>query len=175
MLMLYVIISPLPHTLPSAACPTTQIAASTTNTQIILNDIITCWAVLRTMCLAVDQWIQPLGPVDSWAKKFQECYDTACQTDGNTQDEVDQFLASMQEHINIGRRILEELSKSPIIHPQASTDAWADWLIAGNLLGTLHRGIAILKAHLDIIATHCPIPSDSTSGIRQWAGFASLL
>jgi hypothetical protein len=88
---------------------------------------------------------------------------------------VDRFLASVQEHVNIGRQILEELSKLPIIHPQASTDAWADWLIAEDLLGTLHQGIAILEAHLDIIAPHCPILSDSTSGIRQWAGFASLL
>jgi hypothetical protein len=81
----------------------------------------------------------------------------------------------MQEHISIGRQILEELSKSPIIHPQVSTDAWGDWLIAGYMLSTLHQGIAILKAHLDIIASHCPIPSDFTSGIRQWAGFVSLL
>ena len=167
--------SPLPPTLPSVACTTKQISAATADTQFVSNDVVAGWTTLRITRLAIEQWIQSLGPVSGWAKRFRECYDTACQTDGNTQEEVDRFLASVQEHVNIGKQILGELSKSPIIRPQQSTDAWADWLIAGDLLGTLHQGIAILEAHLDIIAPHCPIPSDSTSSVRQWAGFASLL
>jgi hypothetical protein len=167
--------SPLPPTLPSVACATKQTAATAADTQFVSDNVVTGWTTLCTTRLAIEQWTQPLGPVSSWAKKFRECYDNACQTDGNTQEGVDQFLASVQEHINIGRQILGELSKSPIIRPQASADAWADWLIAGDLLGTLHQGIAILEAHLDIIAPHCPIPSDSTSGVRQWTGFLSLL
>ena len=167
--------SPLRPSMPPAACTTKEMEPSTNETQTISNDVVAGWTMLRTTRLAIEQWILPLGPVSSWAKKFRECYDMACQTDGNTQEEVDRFLASVQEHVSIGRRILGEFSKSPIIHPQVSTDAWADWLIAGDMLSTLHQGIAILEAHLDIIAPHCPIPSDSTSGIRQWAGFASLL
>ena len=123
---------PLPSTLPSAACATKQITAATTGTQFVSSDVVANWTVLCTTRLAVEQWILPLGPVSGWAKKFRECYDIACQMDGNTQEEVDWFLTSVQEHVNIGRQILGELSKSPIIRPQESTDAWADWLIAGT-------------------------------------------
>ena len=79
---------PLP-TLPSAAYATKQIAATTTNTKTISNDIVTGWATLRTTRLAIARWIQPLSPIRGWAKKFHECYDIACQTDGDTQEEVD--------------------------------------------------------------------------------------
>jgi len=161
---------PLP-TLPSAACAT----KAATTTQTISNDIVAGWATLRTTRLAIARWIQPLGPIRGWAKKFRECYDIACQTDGDTQEEVDRFIASVQEHVNIGRQILEELCESPIIRPQASAEAWGDWLLVGDMLGMLHQGIAILEAHLDILAPLSPIPSDSTSGVRQWAGFSSLL
>jgi len=59
----------------------------------------------------------------------------ACQADGDMQVLVDQFLASVQEHVDMERQILGELSAFPVIHPQLSTDAWADWLLAGDLLG----------------------------------------
>ena len=158
----------------SAICATKQNVPAT-DTEIISNDIIAGWAAMRTARLAIENWVKPLGPVSGWAQKFRECYDTACQSDGNTQEEVDRFLASVQEHINNGRWILSELYKSPAIRPQASTDAWADWLIAGDMLGTLHQGIAILETHLDILAPRCPVPSDATSSSRQWVGFANLL
>jgi hypothetical protein len=134
------------------------------------------WAALRTARLAVQKWVQPLGPISSWAKKFREEYDTvACQAEGDTQAAVDRFLASVQEHVDTGRQILGELNASPVIRPQASTDAWADWLFAGDMLGMLHQGIAVLETHLDILAPQHPAPSDSTSTIRQWVGFESLL
>jgi len=47
---------------------------------------------------------------------------------------VDQFHAEVQEHVDMGTQILGELSASPVIRPQSSTDAWADWLLAGDLL-----------------------------------------
>jgi len=87
---------------------------------------------------------------------------------------VDRFIASVQEHVNIGRQILEELCESPIIRPQALAEAWADWLIVGDMLGMLHQGITILEAPRHS-GSAFPILSDSTSGVRQWAGFSSLL
>jgi hypothetical protein len=77
--------------------------------------------------------------------------------------------------MNIGRQILDKLCESAIIRPPPSMDAWADWLIAGDMLGTLYQGIAVLEAHLDIIAPRCPISSSSTSSIHQWVGLDSLL
>jgi hypothetical protein len=139
------------------------------------SEMIAGWTALRTARLAIEKWIQTLGPVSGWAQKFREGYDLACQAGGNTQEDVDQFLATVQEHVDIGRGILGKLGESPIIRPQSSMDAWADWLIAGDMLGTLHQGIAILEAHLDILAPRCPIPSDSTSKTRQWVGLDGLI
>jgi hypothetical protein len=130
---------------------------------------------LRTAHLAIEKWIQPLGPVSGWAQKFHEGYNIACQAGGNMQEDIDKFLGTVQEHVNIGRGILGKLGESPIICPQPSMDAWADWLIAGDMLGTFYQGIAILEAHLDILALRCPIPSDSTSKTRQWVGLDGLI
>jgi hypothetical protein len=166
--------SPPPSALPSAICDAKQIPPIP-DTGSVSNDIIEGWGALRTARLAIKKWTQPLGPVGGWAKRFRQEYDIACQADGDTQEAVDRFAASVQEHMDIGRQILGELYKSPIIRPPASTDAWADWLIAGDMLGTLHQGIAVLGAYLDILAPQCPIPSNSTSGVRQWEGISSLL
>jgi hypothetical protein len=139
------------------------------------SEMVAGWTALCTARLAIEKWIQPLGPVSGWAQKFRDSYDIACQAGGNTQEEEDQFLRTVQEHVNIGWGILGKLGESPIIRPQPSMDTWADWLIAGNMLGTLHQGIAILEAHLDILAPRCPIPSDSTSKMRQWVGLDGLI
>jgi len=47
-----------------------------------------------------------LGPIGGWGKKFREGYDMACQADGDTPVAVDQFLASVQEHVDMRRQIL---------------------------------------------------------------------
>jgi hypothetical protein len=158
--------SPLP-TLPSATY--VKGADTTTSTEA------SGWEALRAARLAIEEWVQLYGPISSWARKFREGYGIACQADGNTQTAVDLFLASVHEQVNIGRRILGELNSSPIIRPPVSSDAWADWLLAGDMLGILHQGIAVLQAHLDILAPRCPVLSDSMSSIRQCAGFESSL
>jgi len=146
-----------------------------TDFRIPSNDIVAGWAALRGARLAIEKWIQPLGPVSGWAQKFREGYDLACMAEGNTQEEVDQFLGKVQEHVDIGQGILYRLRESPVIRPQPSTDAWGDWLIAGDMLGTLYQGISILEAHLDILAPRCPISTDSTSKVRQWVGMDALV
>ena len=152
-----------------------ELTATSTNVETQTSEMVAGWAALRTARLAIEKWIQPLGPVSGWAQKFREGYNIACQAGGNTQEDVDKFLGTVQEHVNIGWGILGKPGESPIICPQPSMDAWVDWLIAGDMLGTLHQGIAILEAHLDILAPHCPIPSDSTSKTRQWVGLDGLI
>jgi hypothetical protein len=154
---------------------TQEPTAASTDVDSPTSEMVAGWTALRTARLAIEKWIQPLGPVSGWAQKFREGYDNACQAGGNTQEDVDRFLGAVQEHVHIGRGILGKLGESPIIRPQPSMDAWADWLIAGDMLGTLHQGIAILEAHLDILAPRCPIPSDSTSKTRQWVGLDDLI
>lgn len=154
---------------------TTEPATASTDVETPTSEALAGWAALRTTRLAIEKWTQHLGPVSGWAQKFRQSYDIACQVGGNTQEDIDQFLQSVQEHVDIGRGILEKLCESPIIRPQPSMDAWADWLIAGDMLGTLHQGIAILEAHLDILAPRCPIQSDLTSKTRQWVGFDGLV
>jgi hypothetical protein len=168
---------------PVVANGTTAIEKSASETTTTLptdfripsNNIVAGWAALRDTCLAIEKWIQPLGPVSGWAQKFREGYDQACLTEGNTQEGVDQFFGEVQKHIDIGQGILYRLRGFPIIRPQASTDAWGDWLIAGDMLGTLYQGISVLEAHLDILAPRCPISSDSTSKVRQWVGLDAFL
>jgi hypothetical protein len=133
------------------------------------------WGALCTTQLAIEKWIQPLGPISGWAQKFDESYDLACQAGGDMQENIDQFLGTVQGHVDIGWGILGKLGESPIICPQPSMDAWLDWLIAGDMLGTLHQGIVILEVYLDILAPCCPIPSDSTSKMRRWVGLESLI
>ena len=113
--------------------------------------------------------------VSGWAQKFREGYDLACMAEGNTQEEEVRFLGKVQEHVDIEQGILYRLCESSIIHPQPSTDAWGDWLIVGDMLGTLYQGITILEAHLDILAPHCPISTDLTSKVRQWVEMDALL
>jgi hypothetical protein len=165
---------PPPPALPHDACSTKQIFPGP-DAEISSNEIIEGWAALRAARIATGNWVEPLGPVSGWAKRFRQEYDIACQADGDTKEAVDRFVASVQEHIDIGRGILAELHRSPVIRPPATSDAWADWLIAGDMLGTLYQGIAILETHLDILAPHCPAMSDSTSNVRKWVGFSSLL
>jgi hypothetical protein len=117
---------------------TEEPTATSTNVETPMSETVAGWAALRTARLAIEKWIQPLGPVSGWAQKFRECYDIACQAGGDTQENIDQFLGTVQEHVDIEWGILGKLGESPIIRPQPSMDAWADWLIAGDMLGTLH-------------------------------------
>ena len=135
---------------------------TTPDTVIVSTDIIVGWESLRTARVAIEKWIQPLGPIDGWAEQIRKGYNVACQGDGNTREAVDKFLASMQEHVNIGRRVLGELNAAQV----SFNSAWADWLLAADMLGMLHRGIAILETHVDIWASF-PVPSSPMSGIRQ--------
>lgn len=88
-------------------------------------------------------------------RKFREGYDTACadETAGRTlQDAIDNYLENVEEHADVGRRMLARLTRSSIIQPPKTHAAWADFLLVSDLLTVLHRGVAVLEARLDICA-----------------------
>jgi hypothetical protein len=128
--------------------------------------------ILREVRMATNQWVSSLGPLESWPRVFQEHYDAACQGNAghSTQEEVDEFLESVERHMNTGRLILKKLRESPIVSPPPSHEAWGDFLGAGDLMETLYRGIAILEVRLDIFAPCGPSPLEGESSIRKWRG-----
>ena len=127
---------------------------------------------LREVRVATNKWVSDLGPLEDWPRVFQQYYDAACEgsTSGSTQHAVDTFLETVDRHVSIGRSILNRLRESPVICPPPSHEAWGDFLGAGDLMEILYRGIAILKARLDIFAPRGPSSSQGESGIRKWKG-----
>src|ERR1700683_4784206 len=89
---------------------------------------------IRQVRSAMENWTSTLGPVEDWPRVFREQYDEACldTTTKTKQDAIDTFLGQV-----------EELAE-------------ADWLLAGDLMRTLHRGVAVLEARLEIHAPSGP-------------------
>jgi len=137
-------------------------------------DVLAGLQVLRNVRVLTEEWVSGLGPVEEWPRIFQEQYDAACESRSGrtTQEEVDEFLKNVENHVNNGRAILGELRKSPIVRPPSSHEAWGDYLAAGDLMDTLYRGIITLELRLDIVAPRAPYSSDGDSNIRRWKGLA---
>lgn len=113
-----------------------------------------------------------------WGKKFREGYDLACadETTGrSTQDAIDGFLEKVEDHIEVGRELLVRLMDSSIIRPPETHKAWADFLLANDLLAVLHRGVAVLEARLDICAPSGARQSKYTSTTRMHEGFEGMM
>jgi hypothetical protein len=135
-------------------------------------DVLAGIQVLRNVRVMTEQWVSGLGPVEEWPRIFQEQYDAACErrSGRTTQEEVDEFLKSVEKHVDNGKAILHELRKSPVVRPPSSHEAWGDYLVAGDLMDMLYRGIITLELRLDIVAPRGPHPSDADSNIRRWKG-----
>jgi hypothetical protein len=135
-------------------------------------DILAGIQVLQNVRVMTEQWASGLGPVEEWPRIFQEQYDAACERQSGraTQEEVDKFLKSVEKHVNDGKTILRELRKSPVVRPPLSHEAWGNYLVAGDLMDMLYRGIITLELCLDIVAPRGPHPSDADSSIRRWKG-----
>lgn len=133
-------------------------------------DVLAGIQVLRNVRIMTEQWASGLGSVEEWPRIFQEQYDVACERPSGrtTQEEVDEFLKSVEKHVNDGKAI--ELRKSPVVRPPSSHEAWGDYLAAGDLMDMLYRGIITLELRLDIVAPRGPHPSDADSSIRRWKG-----
>lgn len=129
---------------------------------------------LHHIRILTEQWTSGLGPVDQWPRIFQEGYDDACRkpTQRSTQEEVDEFLKGVALHVENGRKILQELRKDPVVKPPSSIEGWGEFLIAGDLMDLLYRGISLLEVRLDILAPSCALPSGEQSAIRKWRGLS---
>ena len=121
---------------------------------------------LRVIRVAMVEWMA-LGPVKDWTATFCTTYDEAATRDhGDTQEAIDTFLRGVVEHVRQGKEILAELGRTSLFRMEKG-----DRLIAGDMQETLHRGVAILEAHLSLAAPSCPLPSNSLSQIRAYEGF----
>lgn len=127
---------------------------------------------LRHIRILMEQWTSGLGPVDQWPRIFQEGYDEACRkpTERSTQEEIDDFLKGVASHVENGRSILHELRRNPVISPPSSMEGWGEFLIAGDLMDLLYRGISLLEVRLEILAPSCVLPSGEQSAFRKWKG-----
>ncbi|KAF7984936.1 hypothetical protein HWV62_9853 [Athelia sp. TMB] len=136
------------------------------------------FTILREVRLGVQAWTKDLGPVEVWGRKFREGYDTALRdesTGRNTQDAVDAFLDTVEDHVEVGRKLLARLLSSSIVQPPKSHDAWADFLVVSDIMTVLHRGIAVLEARLDIWAPEGAQESELLSTNRRHQGFEAMM
>ena len=115
-----------------------------------------------------EDWVLHLGPINGWAKLFQDQYDNVCVGSKDTQEGVDQFLKNMESHVKWGRRILAELRKTPTIFTPVSIVGWTMFLNAGDLYDMLYNGIHLLEVRLDILTPQVVVSTDVESSIRKY-------
>lgn len=116
--------------------------------------------------------------MDGWGKKFREGYDMACTDDTigrGPQDTIDVYLETVEEHTEVGRKMLAHLMRSSIVWPPETHEVWGDFLLVNDLLGVLHRGIAVLEVRLDICAPGAAQQSGSLSTTRNHGGFGGMM
>jgi hypothetical protein len=130
--------------------------------------------ILRKVRLAMEKWTSDLGPVEDWPRVFREKYDEACcaTTTSTTQAGVDIFLGQVGEHVRIGKSILAGVEDCYLPLCQSLK---ADRLLLRDITATLHRGIAILEARLEILAPAGPHVSNLQSTIRRHRDFEDLV
>ena len=120
------------------------------------------------ICTETEDWVLHLGPINGWAKLFQDQYNNVCMGSKDTQEGVDQFLKNVESHVKWGRRILAELRKTPMIFAPVSIVGWTMFLNAGDLYNTLYNGIHLLETRLDILTPQVAVSMDVESSIRKY-------
>lgn len=136
------------------------------------------YTVIREVRQGVQEWTKNLGPVEGWGRKFREGYDLACadETTGrSTQDAIDVYLEMVNDHADVGRKLLARLMNSSVVRPPRTHEAWGDYLVVSDVLAVIHRGVAVLEARLDICAPEGPQPSNIHSNMRRHQGFEGML
>lgn len=133
--------------------------------------------ILRKVRQAMESWTSALGPVEDWPRIFREKYDEACcdTTASSTQAAIDLLLRQVGDHVRIGKSILAGIQECSLVKLPLSQSVEGDRLLAGDIVATLHRGIAILEARLEIHAPSGPHVSDLHSTIRRHREFTDLL
>jgi hypothetical protein len=129
--------------------------------------------LIRNVRTALANWTAALGPVEDWPRVFREQYDEACvnTTAPTTQAAIDIFLGQVGEHVRVGKDIIVGLERfAAFEHPQVQS-ATADGLLVGDMLRTLHRGVAVLEARLELYAPSGAHVSPLQSAIRRHEEF----
>jgi hypothetical protein len=129
--------------------------------------------LIRNVRSALEKWTSTLGPIDDWPRIFREQYDEACiNTDArSTQASIDLFLQQVGEHVRVGKDIIVGLEGCSAVTLSRSQVAEGDRLLAGDLMRTLHRGVALLEARLELHAPSGPHVSPLHSSIRRHKEF----
>jgi hypothetical protein len=147
-----------------------NIAPATAHKQLSPTD--TCYIdILCRVRLATESWTTNLGPVEDWPRVFREKYDEACcdTTTSTTQVAIDIFLGQVGAHVQMGKSILTGLEECSLARQEG------DQLLARDIMTTLHRGIAILEARLELLAPSGPNFSSLQSDIRRHREFDDLV
>jgi hypothetical protein len=123
----------------------------------------------------METWTSALGPVEEWPRVFQEQYDEACTntTASTTQAAINIFLGQVGEHVRVGKDIIVRLESFMMVKFPQSQYAEGDCLLAGDLLRTLHRGVAVLEVRLEIHAPSGAHPSPLHSNMRRHEEFVA--
>ena len=131
--------------------------------------------MIRQVRSAVEKWTSDLGPVEDWPRIFRELYDEACldTSSRTTQESIDVFLRQVGEHVRNGKEILSGLERCAVVSLPRAQCAEGDRLLAGDLMRTLHRGVALLEARLELHAPSGAQPSPLHSNICRHVEFVS--
>ena len=110
--------------------------------------------MIRQICGALVGWTSSLGPVGDWPCVFWEQYNEACidTTASTTQATIDTFLKQVQKHVMIRKEIIAGFESCAVIKLSHSECPEEDFLLVGDLMRTLHWGVALLEVHLELHA-----------------------
>jgi hypothetical protein len=102
----------------------------------------------------MENWTASLGPVEDWPHVFREQYNEACldTTAPTTQMAINTFLRQVEEHVRSGKNIIAGLESCTAVKLSRSHRVEGDQLLAGDLMKTLHCGVALLEARLELHA-----------------------
>lgn len=94
-----------------------------------------------------------MGPVDDWGHAISEKYNDVCHdiASQSAWDSINTFLEGVVDHIGLGKKRLKMVEGCwAVKDPFTNGIDEGDKLLAGDAIHTLHQGIAILEARLDI-------------------------
>ena len=128
--------------------------------------------LVRDVRVDMEGWLKALGPLEDWSHIFRERYEEACLNTSfkNTQMSINSFLGQVKNHVDYGKSLLDCLGPTNNTQGQWSQVGAADWLLTNDIMSTLHCGVVILEARLDIHAPSGPLPSELQSDICRHKG-----
>lgn len=108
--------------------------------------------MIQHICSDMENWTLALGPVEDWPCIFHEQYDKVyINTTSMMQVAINTFLVQVEEHVKIRKHIIAGLESCTAVKLHQPQGAEADRLLTRDLMRTLCRGVAVLKARLEIL------------------------